>query len=297
MASKEFHAFKAQGRWMPEHDVMTEEGREILRSAMKINTLPGGVLPDGVSSERVMMGSVPCEWVRVKGAPEHKVLLHVHGGSFISGEPCSKLYAMVRIAQKSNVNILSVDYRLAPEHPYPAALEDCAAVYKMLLDRGYDPQNIIIFGESAGATLVLCTALLLKEQGVPQPKALIVLSPPTDLSVSMEERKGYAPNDPLLKEGIAFQLYYPGEDPKNPLISPALGDFAGLPPILLHAGTNEILAYDAQRLIMQAVAANVDIQAHFWAEMEHGMFLFAGVFPEATAAGDEIIGFICKHFS
>lgn len=296
MASEEFYAFKAQGQWMPEHDVMTEAGREILRSAMKINTLPGGILPDQVSSERVVIDSVPCEWIRVNGAPEHKVLLHVHGGSFISGEPCSKLYAMVRIAQKANVNILSVDYRLAPEHPYPAALEDCAAVYKALLRSGYSADDIIVFGESAGATLVLCTTLMLRDQKVPMPKALIVLSPITDLSVPLEERKKYAPNDPLLDEGSAFRLYYRDEDLENPWISPALGDFTGLPPILLHAGTNEILAYDAQRLISQAVAAHVDIQAHFWAEMEHGLFLFAEVFPEATAAGDEIVRFIDRHF-
>lgn len=297
MASKEFCAFKSQGPWMPEHDVTTEEGREILRAAMKINTLPGGILPIGVSSEAVTFGGVPCEWIRVDGAIEHRVLLHVHGGSFISGEPCSKLYAMVRIAQKAKVNILSVDYRLAPEHPYPAALEDCAAVYRALLETGYDPESIILFGESAGATVTLCSALMLKDQNVPMPKALIVLSPVTDLSVPMEERKEYAPNDPLLEEGTAFQLYYQNEDLKSPYISPALGDLTGLPPILLHAGTHEILAYDAQRLIAKAVASDVDIQSHFWSEMEHGLFLFAEVFPEATAAGDEIIRFICKHFS
>ena len=297
MASKEFRAFKSQSAWMPEHDVTTEEGLNILRAAMRINTLPGGVLPDGVSSQRIECGGVPCEWVRIKDSVEGKVILHIHGGSFISGEPCSKLFAMIRIAQQAGIDILSVDYRLAPEYPYPAALEDCAAVYQALLDGGYKPENVIIFGESAGATLTLCTALLLKSRGVPQPKALIALSPVADLSQPMEARREYAPDDPLLEEGTAFRLYYQQNDTTDPLISPAMGDLTGLPPILLHAGTHEILAYDAQRLIAKAVACDVDIQAHFWSEMEHGLFLFAGVFPEATAAGDEIISFIKKQFS
>lgn len=297
MASKEFRAFKSQSAWMPEHDVMTEEGRKTLRSAMKINTLPGGILPEGVSSEKTEFGGVPCEWVRVQDAAERKVILHIHGGSFISGEPCSKLFAMIRIAQQTGIDVLSVDYRLAPEYPYPAALEDCAAVYHALLDSGYKPENVIIFGESAGATLTLCTSLLLKSRGIPQPKALIALSPVTDLSQPMEARREFAPDDPLLEEGTAFRLYYQDNDTADPLISPAMGDLTGLPPILLHAGTNEILAYDAQRFIARAVACDVDIRTHFWAEMEHGLFLFAGVFPEATAAGDEIIEFIRQQFS
>lgn len=297
MASKEFYAFKSQGQWMPEHDVKTEEGRRILRKAMELNTLPGGVLPDGVSAQRVEVGHVPCEWIWINGAPKHRVLIHVHGGSFISGEPCSKLFAMIRIAQKANVNILSVDYRLAPEYPFPAALDDCAAVYKALLENHYRAKDIIFFGESAGATLVLTTTLKLRDQGVTLPKALIVLSPVTDFSVPLEERKNYAPNDALLEEGGAFQLYYQDHDVHDPLISPALGDLTGFPPVLLHTGTHEILAYDAQRLVERAVAADVDINTHFWAEMEHGLFLFAGVFPEATAAGDEIIHYINIHFS
>jgi acetyl esterase/lipase len=252
-----------------------------------------------VTEQDEVIAGVPCVWIKVDGAPEDQVIFHVHGGGFISGEPCSKLYAMIRIALIDKVNILSVDYRLAPEHPYPAALEDCLSAYQGLLDKGISPDKVVFLGESAGAALVLLTARALESRSLPMPGGIVSISPIADCSkpLSAPERVAIAPNDPVLDEAETVPLYVDKHDPTDPLISVRYGSFRNFPPVLLHVGTHEVLAWDAQEIIKGCVRDDVDLRVHFWSEMEHGLFLFAGVFPEATAAGDEIAAFIRERLA
>jgi acetyl esterase/lipase len=195
------------------------------------------------------------------------------------------------------VDILSIDYRLAPEHPYPAALEDTFAVYKALLGQGYDPEGIIFLGESAGGTLCLATALYARDQGVPVPGAIAAISPCGDASKSVQHRKQWCPEDTTIEENDQVLSFYIGSsDPKAPYLSPCYADFSGMPPILFQYGNREMLSEDGIELVAKAVTANVDVEAHFHQDMSHVFYLMAGAFPEADEAVAEIVAFLTKHF-
>jgi acetyl esterase/lipase len=206
---------------------------------------------------------------------------------------------MIRIARLDKVNVLSVDYRLAPEHPYPAALEDCVAAYQGLLEQGIAGDKIIFLGESSGAALVLLTARALPQHNLPMPGGIVSISPIADCSkpLSAPERVAIAPDDPVLSEAETVPLYVGDAEPTDPLISVRYGTYQNFPPVLLHVGTHEVLAWDAQEIIKGCIRDDVDLRVHFWSEMEHGLFLFAEVFPEATAAGDEIAAFIRERLA
>lgn len=228
------------------------------------------LMPSGVTREVTAVDGVPCEWIVPKDATKDRVLLYLHGGGFVFGWMNPHRQMVAHLAQAAGVRALCVDYRLAPEHPFPEPLDDCVTAYRWLLKQGVAPEQIVIGGDSAGANLSLTTVLKLREIGEPLPAAIVCLSPPTDMSNRDEFFRGVT--DPLLhpKATTFFRLSYLGEnDPLNPLISPIYADLHGLPPLLIHAGGDEFLSHDAKLLTERAKEAGVDVQLKIYPRMWH----------------------------
>jgi monoterpene epsilon-lactone hydrolase len=246
-------------------------------------------LPDGLSAE----------WIQPDQAAKDKVIFYVHGGGFVSGS-CNDHRAMVaKLVKGSGVSALLFDYRLAPEHPFPAALEDSLAAYRWLLAQGVAPDQIVIVGESAGGGLGLAMLLALRDQGTPPPAAAVVMSPMTDLKLTGESHQTKA-KVCLSPPGMSLvcSKYYAGEnDPGLPWISPLYGDLHGLPPLLIYVGEYETLLDDSTRFAAKAEAAGVEVTLRVGEGMFHGYPLMAPLFPEATQALDEICMFIKAHIA
>lgn len=253
-------------------------------------------IPKGVTLRAVEMGGVPCEWLIPEGAGEDKTILYLHGGGWILGWYNSHRWMAGYIAKACGVRALAVDYRLAPENPFPAGLDDCLSVYRCLLESGTRPENIVIAGDSAGGTFTLAMLLALKDNGEPLPAAGIGLSPATDLAPHLAP--GARPtNDAGLPRAIinvAGPSYLAGADPHQPLISPIYGDLHGLPPLLIQAGGDEYLLEDAVRFTEKARLANADIQLSIYPHMWHVWQVFVPYLPEAKQAVNEIAGFVRK---
>lgn len=293
MPSKEFLAFQSSGGILPPHDFSVPGTMERYREELNMNTLPGGKLPEGAWVEEETVAGVPCSWIRFDNAQEGKLILQIHGGGFSGGVPCTKQGPTIHVAQLCCRDILSVDYRLAPENPYPAALEDCVAVYKEILSRGYSPENIVFMGESAGATLCIVTALYARDHGMPVPGAIAAISPLGDCAKTYEMRKTYREDDPAVAETDDLIAGYVGKgDVLDPYLSPVHADFAGMPPIFFQYGAAEALSEDGAELLRKAVLAGVDVTAHFHKDMSHVFYLMEGVFPEADAAVQELVSYV-----
>jgi epsilon-lactone hydrolase len=253
-------------------------------------------LPDGISIEEEQIGAMKAEWIIPGGANPEKVILYVHGGGYVSGS-CNDHRAFVsKFAKACGITNLLYEYRLAPEHPYPAAIEDSIHAYQWLLDKKINPNNIVVAGESAGGGLCLALLLALKERCIAFPAAAVAISPWTDLTCSSESYKtknkvSLAPRN----SWTVFGAYYSGEsDPALPLISPLFGDLEGLPPIFINAGVDDELFDDGEKFYAKAKAAGVDVTLRAGVGMVHCYPLLAPFFREATEAMDEICGFIRK---
>jgi len=222
-------------------------------------------------------------------------ILYLHGGAYVFGTP--ELYRdfVWRIAKRACAKVVFVNYRLAPEHPFPAAVEDATAVYGALVDSGVDPRHIAIAGDSAGGGLAFATLLKLRDQGLPMPAAAVALSPWTDLALSGASVATNAAADPIYEIGAArkFAGYYlAGADPRNPYASPLYGDLAGLPPSLIQVGSDEAQLDDSVRMADKLRAAGCDVDLKVWPLMPHAWQLFARLLPEARAAIEQIGEFL-----
>lgn len=256
-----------------------------------------GKLPPGFTLTPVRIGNLAAEWMRPVGAPPKKALLYFHGGGLVVGSIAAHRGIVAKFVTESGVGALVFDYRLAPEHPFPAALEDCVAAYRYLLAEGISPAQIVFAGDSGGGNLVFATLLALKEQQLPLPAAAVALSPWTDLTNSGASWESNAEVDTLCwKEAQSiFAQYYAGEnDPTNPLISPLFGDLQGLPPLLIFAGSDELMRDDSTRLAEKARRAGVEVTLRVGEGLFHCYPACAPLFPEATEAMAEIGGFIKK---
>jgi monoterpene epsilon-lactone hydrolase len=253
--------------------------------------------PD-VDSERVDAGGVPAEWIDVPGANPGCVLLYLHGGGYAIGSVNTHRDLTSRIARAAGVRALSVEYRLAPEHPHPAAVEDSTAAYRWLLGQGIEPDRVVIAGDSAGGGLTLATLVALRDAGDRLPAAGVCLSPWVDLEGIGESMTTLAEIDPLLdRDGLEWmaKLYLGGLDPRTPLAAPLYADLAGLPPLLIQVGKAEGLLDDARRVAERALASGVDVTLEAWDDMIHVWHIFASVLPEAREAIERIGGFIRKR--
>lgn len=232
-------------------------------------------------------GEISGKWV-YPAEPNGALLYYVHGGGFTLGSSGIPMPYLMELSHRLGITCFSADYRLAPEDTFPAAPDDAFAGYKALLEMGYDPEKIILCGESAGATLVLDIGLMCREQGVPAPKGIIAMSPVTDAT---------APADGVVLEGLdssdeVIKMYAPGYSPAHPLISPALGDLTDFPAVFLSVGSTEILLKDSLIFTQAAAKAGVDVRLHVGKEMIHTYPLDLWDYPEAMTAFEEMELFI-----
>lgn len=248
-------------------------------------------LPQGTQVERVQIEHIPAEWVTPPRVTEDGVLLYLHGGGYSAGSAASHRGLVAQLAKAAGIRALVPEYRLAPEHPFPAALEDAVTVYKYLLRQGVPPHRIILAGDSAGGGLAVATLVALRDQGIPLPAGAVLLSPWTDLAGTGESLRTRAKQDPwLVPEGVrpVAALYHGDTPPTHPLVSPLYADLHGLPPMLIHVGDSEILLSDATRLAEKARQAGVPVSLHVWPGMFHVFHIFYPFVPEAHKAIREI---------
>lgn len=256
--------------------------------------------PKGVTKESVRAGKVEAEWVVPVKSNADTAVLYLHGGGYTLCSPATHRGLTGAIALACKSRMLVPNYRLAPEHPFPAALEDAIATYRWLLAQGLAPHHIAIGGDSAGGGLTLATALCLRDSGDPLPAALFLLSPWTDLTFSGESHNTRRAVDPIFggesKSKEPFAPAYLGQEtPSNPLISPLLADLRGLPATIIHVGDDEILLDDSTRLGEKMEAAGVDVRIRVWDGLWHVFQAFVPFLPEARQSVAEIGEFIRRR--
>jgi acetyl esterase/lipase len=252
-------------------------------------------LGNGVSRQSVSAKGVRCEWVIPETNVPDQVLLYLHGGGFVFGLTPLHLEMGAYLARDLSMRVLMVDYRLAPDHPFPAALDDCVTAYRWLLSEGIPAQNIVVAGDSAGGNLTITTLIKLRDSGSALPAAAACLSPVTDLTPNPKRREGF--KDPLLPDKavtLYVQSYRGDHDAHDPLISPVFGDLRGLPPLLVHVGEDEILRDDAIRITRLARSAGVDIRLEIYPRMWHVWQLYLAL-PQATQSLNDIATFLKSH--
>ncbi len=257
-----------------------------------VGMLPG---PPGVLRQAVDAGGVPGEWISINGAGADRVIYYLHGGGYTVGSVNTHAALVARLCQAAGARGLAVDYRLAPEHPFPAAVEDAVAGYRWLLDQGTDPARVIVAGDSAGGGLTVATLVALRDRGVPRPAVGVCLSPWVDLEGLGESMRTKAAEDPMIDEPHLHEsanAYLAGADPRTPLAAPLYADLGGLPPLLVHVGSAEVLLNDSTRLAERAKAAGVDVTLEVWDEMIHVWHFMAGILPEGQQAIDRIGQFV-----
>jgi acetyl esterase/lipase len=250
-----------------------------------------------VKIESVDLDGVSAEWQIVPGAREDKVILYIHGGGYIMGSPNFTRLISVRLGIVTKARILSIDYRLAPEHPYPQGIEDCISSYKWLLSKGFDRKNIIISGDSAGGYFTLITLVKLRNEGIILPAGAILFSPATDLASTGDSNITNGPTDPILADLGVFwwiECYLAGADPFSPEVSPLYADLTNLPPILAQVSTSEMLYDDARGFVGKAKKAGVDAILQTWDESLHEFQIYD--LPESTEAFEKARDFAQKIF-
>lgn len=269
---------------------------EQMRAGMETVARP---LPDGVTGEAVDANGVSCEMQTPDGAADGAVVLYVHGGGYVAGSVSTHRNLTGNLAKSLGCRVLSVDYRLAPEHPHPAPVEDACAAYRWLLDQGYDASRIAISGDSAGGGLTVATQLKLRDDGTALPAASVPISPWVDMSGSGESLETRADRDPMVSaadlERISGTFLASDADRTDPYASPLEGDLTGLGPMLIHVGHDEVLLSDSERLRAKAAAAGVEVTLEVWPEMVHVWHGMAGLFPEADEAIDRVAEFLRPH--
>lgn len=245
----------------------------------------------GVSVEKDTVNGLYAEWLTPKNHMDGKVLLYLHGGGYVAGG-CDMHRQMVsHIARAGRIRTLLPEYRLSPEHKFPAAIDDAVGVYRSLLTMGLKPEDIIFAGDSAGGGLSVATLLALRDAGDPLPAAAVLLSPFLDATGSGATMKTRAEQDPWFHAkdvAIIADHYCEPHQRQFPLVSPVFANIEDLPPMLIQVGDDEILLSDSERLADECVAAGIDVELEVWPEMWHVFQMFIGKMPEARQAIDKI---------
>ena len=260
-------------------------------------------LPGDVSNQVVDAGGVRAERIGgpwCDGRRDDCVILYLHGGCYATGSVETHRDLITRLSIAASMRVLGLNYRLAPTHPFPAAVEDAAAAYRWLLNRGIAPTRIALVGDSAGAGLALATTIVMRDEGLPLPGAIACVSPWVDLAVTGDSMRTKAVEDPLVNHAMLLgwgKSYLGDHDPRTPLASPLYADLHGIPPTLIQVGSAEVLLDDATRLADRASAAGVDATLEVWPEMIHVWHSFAAILPEARDAIARIGTFVRGHLS
>ena len=262
--------------------------------AEKTNARLADTMPKDVEVSQFTIDGMKAEWLIPDGAGKDKVIMYCIGGGYVSGSCNDHRLIVAKVARTIGVAVLLFEHRNAPEHPYPAALEDSLRAYKWLLEQGTSPNNIVIMGESAGGGLCLASLLAIRDRKLPLPVAAVALSPWTDLKLTGDSYRTKK-NVCISPEGmnVVCSKHYVGDhDPEDPYISPLYGDLHGLPPMLINVGDYETMRDDSVRFAEKAKKAGVDVTLRVSEKMVHCYPLMAPMFPEATEAMDEISTFI-----
>jgi acetyl esterase/lipase len=250
--------------------------------------------PAGTRTTAINSIGVNAVHVAVRQARSDRCVLYFHGGAYAIGTAALLRDFTWRIGAAARACVLYFDYRLAPEHPFPAALEDAVAIYRWLAGR-FDPRRIAFVGDSAGGGLALATLYKLREEAVPLPAAVVAVSPWTDLALTGPSLQSNAAADPTLNVAVLPALangYLSGADPRNHYASPLYGDPSGLPPTLIHVGSDEILHDDAVRMADKLRAAGCEVEIEVWPRMPHAWHLYARILPEGRRAIERIGTFL-----
>lgn len=257
-------------------------------------------LPEDVSTKTSALGGVPVVTVDTPDSDPSAAVLYFHGGAYALGSAADAAGLAADVSRGVGARAICVDYRLAPENPFPAAVEDAVAAYRGLLDEGVPSARIAFVGESAGGGLTIATLLAIKDAGLPQPASAAVFSPWADLTVSGASAADKAAVDPALTPAglrTRAQDYLGATDPATPLASPIFGDLTGLPPLLIQAGSHEILLDDAVRLAARAAAHDVRVDLQIWPGVPHVFQSFAVMLDEAAEALRSAAEFTRSHWT
>jgi phosphinothricin tripeptide acetyl hydrolase len=291
MADRGIEVVRAHLAKLPPSDSLTTaERRAQYERAEKVFPTPSDV-----KVERVNTPVVPAEWLRPPSAEPGRVVLYLHGGGYVIGSPRSHRHLAAAIAGAAGASALLLDYRLAPEHPFPAAVEDATAAYRWLLDQAIAPERIVIAGDSAGGGLTVATLLALREARVPLPAGGVCISPWVDLTCSGASYGTKADADPIVgRSGVEemARAYLGATPPRTPLASPLFADLRGLPPLLIHVGSDEVLLDDSVQLAERVKAAGVDATLEVYERMVHVWHWFLPMLDEAQTAVEAIGRFV-----
>lgn len=281
MASEKFEKFLGLLRKQPQPERVDVAKMRAMQDRV------GGKFPEGVVGTPVDAGGVPAEWVDPAGGATDRAVLYLHGGGYVAGSIDSHRNLTGHLAQAMGCRVLALDYRLAPEHPHPAPVEDAVAAYRWLLDQGFTPDHLMVAGDSAGGGLAVGALVALRDAGVALPAVAVPISPLVDLEGTGESMTTRADADPMVSKALLEQMVamFIGEgDRRDPLAAPLHADLSGLPPLLIHVGDAEVLLDDATRLAAKAEAAGVDVTLEVWPEMVHVWHASAGYVPESDRA-------------
>src|SRR4051812_48622244 len=272
-----------------------DEQRRLFREAVSAQPLP----PD-VKVTAAALGGVPTAEITVDGIERRHVVLYFHGGVYVISDAFLAAGLASEIGRRTLAKVISVDYRLAPEHPYPAAVHDALAAYEALLDDGVAPSDIAFAGESAGGGLAVATMVDARDHGLPLPAAAYLMSPYVDLTLSGTTMESKRDADPLLSRALLEPRvadYAAGQDAARDLISPVFAELSGLPPLIIQAGSHEVLLDDAVRLARQAATADVEVTLEITPRVPHVFQAYAAMLDEAAAALDRAGQLLSAHLA
>ena len=274
-------------------DADVSELRRLLRELTSAQPLPAGVTVTAAA-----LGGVPTAEITVDGVEPRHVVLYFHGGVYVLGDAFQAAGLASQVGRRTRAKVISVDYRLAPEHPYPAAVDDALAAYEALLNNGTAPSDIAFAGESAGGGLAVATMVSARDHGLPLPAAAFVMSPYADLTLAGETMDTKREADPLLsRDNLQARVpdYTAGQDAAVGLISPVFADLSGLPPLIIQVGTHEVLLDDAVRLARQAAIADVEVTLDITPQVPHVFQAYYPILDEAAAALDRAGQLLSAH--
>jgi monoterpene epsilon-lactone hydrolase len=276
-------------------DADVNEQRRMLRELLSAQPLPAEV-----SVTAAELGGVSTAEITVEGVEPHHVVLYFHGGVYVMGDAFLAAELASQVGRRTSAKVISVDYRLAPEHPYPAAVDDALATYKALLEDGTDPSEIVFAGESAGGGLAIATLVNARDHGLPLPAAAYAMSPYADLTLAGKSMEGKREVDPLLsRENLQARIpdYVAGQDAALGLISPVFADLSDLPPLIIQAGGHEVLLDDAVRLARAAAAADVEVTLEIVPGVPHVFQAYHPILDEASTALDRAGQVLSAHLA
>jgi len=277
----------------PRAPIPIAERREFLEKAsFKVH--------DDIDVKPVQVAGSEAEWLRAPGAQTDRAILYLHGGGYVIGSLNTHRALGGEISRASQAAVLMLDYRLAPEFPFPAAVEDGVTGYRWLLEQGFAPAQIAIAGDSAGGGLVVATLVAARDQGLAMPRSAVCISPWGDMTCSNESYRTRDDADPMVKHASIIQmaaLYLNGADPKSPLASPNFADLTGLPPLLIHVGSDETLLDDAIALDRKAKADGVQSTLEVWDKMIHVWHAFHPMLPEGKDGIERVGEFMRQQWA